>query len=124
MSPFWQNVNEELQYQGMNYKTLSFLTGIPYTTLTNGKNRLDSIPSADVAVKIARVLNKPLERLLGEDAELSNSEPQLNDKDNQTQITHLFKKYKNLINSLEKCTPSVQDSFIRMAETVSKQLEK
>lgn len=124
MSPFWQNVNEELQYQGMNYKTLSFLTGIPYTTLTNGKNRQDSIPSADVAVKIARVLNKPLERLLGEDGEISNSENQLNDKDEQMHITHLYKKYKNLINSLEKCNTSVQDSFIRMAETVSKQLEK
>lgn len=104
----------------MNYKTLSFLTGIPYTTLTNGKNRQDSIPSADVAVKIARVLNKPLERLLGEDAQFSENQNNLDEKDNQSQINHLYKKYKNLIFSLEKCTTAVQDSFIRMAEAISK----
>lgn len=119
MSPFWKNVNEEMQYQGMNLKTLSVLTGIPYTTITNGRNRPDSIPSADVALKISKVLNKPLEMLLGDSAKLPDNtllfENQISDKQNQ----YLLKKYENLIVNLEKCSTKVQDSFIRMAKAVA-----
>lgn len=107
MSPFWKNVNDELQYQGMSIKTLSLLTGIPYTTITNGKNRPDSMPAADVALKISRVLNKPLERLLGE-----NTNPKQIKKSEET--LHLYKKYEPLILNLEKCSPKMQDAFIRM----------
>lgn len=117
MSPFWKNVNDELQYQGMNFKTLAYLTGIPYTTLTNGKNRADSIPTADVALKISRVLNRPLERLLENSIELSD----ISLSDKNTLDTHLFKKYENLIADLEKCSPSVQDSFCRMVKAVCEQ---
>lgn len=118
MSPFWKNVNEEMQYQGMNLKTLSVLTGIPYTTITNGRNRPDSIPSADVALKISKVLNKPLEMLLGDIARLPEntllSENQIADN----QDHYLLKKYESLILNLEKCSSKVQDSFIRMAKAI------
>lgn len=121
MSPFWKNVNDELQYQGMNYKTLAYLTGIPYTTLTNGKNRADSIPSADVALKISKALDKPLERLLGEDADFLNMDSTIDERSKNIQNMHLFKKYENLISDLEKCSPAVQDSFCRMAQAVCEQ---
>lgn len=121
MSPFWKNVNDELQYQGMNYKTLAYLTGIPYTTLTNGKNRADSIPSADVALKISKALDKPLERLLGEDADFFNMDSTIDERSKNIQNMHLFKKYENLISDLEKCSPAVQDSFCRMAQAVCEQ---
>lgn len=111
MSPFWKNVNEELQYQGMSIKTLALLTGILYTTITNGKNRPDSIPAADIAIKISRVLNKPLERLLGE----NTSPKQINKSEEKL---HLYKKYEPLILNLEKCSPKMQDAFIRMVNTV------
>ena len=121
MSPFWKNVNDELQYQGMNYKTLAYLTRIPYTTLTNGKNRADSIPSADVALKISKALDKPLERLLGEDADFLNMDSTIDERSKNIQNMHLFKKYENLISDLEKCSPAVQDSFCRMAQAVCEQ---
>ena len=111
MSPFWKNVNEELQYQGMNLKTLSTLTGIPYTTITNGRNRPDSIPSADMAIKIAMALNKPLERLLGENITLSFS-------DKNSQKLYLYQKYEQLILNLEKCSPKIRESFLRMIQTI------
>lgn len=121
MSPFWKNVNDELLYQGMNFKTLAYITGIPYTTLTNGKNRADSIPSADVALKISRALNKPLERLLGTDADFFTNDSNTDEKTRNAQLMHLYKKYENLISDLEKCTPAVQDSFCRMAQAVCNQ---
>ena len=115
MSPFWKNVNDELQYQGMNFKTMAFPTGIPYTTLTNRKNRADSIPTADVAIKISRVLNIPLEKLLGSDGDFSDNDSAIDEKNKNA---YLFKKYENLISNLEKCTPAIQDSFFRMAQAV------
>lgn len=119
MSPFWKNVNDELQYQGMNLKTLATLTGIPYTTITNGRNRPDSIPAADVALKISKVLNKPLEFLLGDAAKLPKNPMLSEQQESDLQKLHLAKKYENLIKSLEKCSPKVQESFIRMASAVA-----
>lgn len=118
MSPFWKNVNEELQYQGMNLKTLATLTGIPYTTITNGRNRPDSIPTADVALKISKVLNKPLEMLLGDDAKLPENTILPENQIAENQNHYLLKKYETLILNLEKCSSKIQDSFIRMVKTV------
>ena len=120
MSPFWKNVNEELQYQGMNLKTLSSLTGIPYTTITNGRNRPDSIPTADVALKISKVLDKPLEMLLGEVALLPKNTALQDKWESDSEKQYLIKKYEPLISSLEKCSTKVQDSFIRMAKAIEK----
>lgn len=119
MSPFWKNVNDELLYQGMNFKTLAYKTGIPYTTITNGKNRADSIPAADVALKISMALDKPLEMLLGEDIDFSNGDSETSQKDKAAREKHLFKKYEKLIIDLENCSPTVQDSFCKMARAVS-----
>lgn len=119
MSPFWKNVNEELLYQGMNLKTLSSLTGIPYTTITNGKNRPDSIPTADVALKISKVLNKPLEILLGDDAKLPENTKLQENHITENQHSYLLKKYEHLILNLEKCSSKFQDSFIRMVKIVA-----
>lgn len=121
MSPFWKNVNDELQYQGMSFKTLAYLTGIPYTTLTNGKNREDSIPTADVALRISMVLNKSLEMLLGKDAIIPNKSSEENEMNKNIHEKYLFKKYEKLISDLEKCSPTVQDSFCRMAQAVCNQ---
>ena len=119
MSPFWKNVNEELQYQGMNLKTLATLTGIPYTTITNGRNRPDSIPTADVALKISKVLNKPLEMLLGDDARLPENTILQENQIAENQNHYLLRKYETLILNLEKCSSKIQDSFVRMVKTVA-----
>ena len=124
MSPFWKNVNEELQYQGMNLKTLATLTGIPYTTITNGRNRPNSIPTADVALKISKVLDKSLEFLLGDEAELPKNALSKKHSDDESQNRQLLKKYISLIISLEKCSAKVQDSFIRMARTIAEEENK
>lgn len=123
MSPFWKNVNEELQYQGMNLKTLASLTGIPYTTITNGRNRPDSIPTADVALKISKVLDKPLDFLLGDDAKLPDNSLNENPKNSDSQNKILLKKYRNLIMNLEKCPAKIQDSFIRMSKAIAESRE-
>lgn len=123
MSPFWKNVNEELQYQGMNIKTLSALTGIPYTTITNGRNRPDSIPTADVALKISKVLNKSLEWLLGESVLLpkSNETDVSSNEENVLQELNLYHKYERLITSLEKRSVRTQTAFINLATAINEE---
>jgi hypothetical protein len=121
MSPFWKNVNEELQYQGMNIKTLSVLTGIPYTTITNGKNRPDSIPSADVAIKISKVLNKSLEWLLGESSVLPKSSIDSENMDRTLQELNLYHKYERMISALELCSVRTQEAVINMALAISEE---
>ena len=120
MSPFWKNVNEELVYQGKNIKTLSALTGIPYTTITNARNRENSIPPADVALKIAKVLNKPLEMLLGTDNSLPEN-GNFSQSDRTQEKLQLFNKYEYLINDLEICRPDIRDNFIRTIHSVCKE---
>lgn len=123
MSPFWKNVNEELQYQGMNIKTLSALTGIPYTTITNGRNRPDSIPTADVALKISKVLNKSLEWLLGESVLLpkSNETDVSSNEENVLQELNLYHKYERLITSLENRSVRTQTAFINLATAINEE---
>ena len=117
MSPFWKNVNDELYYQGMNLKTLSQITGIPYTTITNGRNRSNSIPTADIALKIAKALNKPLESLLGECSILPNENAAC--KKEQMQELYLYKKYEQLILFLEENSTKTQKAFVEFAEALS-----
>ena len=123
MSPFWKNVNEELQYQGMNIKTLSALTGIPYTTITNGRNRPDSIPTADVALKLSKVLNKSLEWLLGESVLLpkSNETDVSSNEENVLQELNLYHKYERLITSLENRSVRTQTAFINLATAINEE---
>ena len=58
MSPFWKNVDEEIKYLNMNLKTLAKVSGVPYPTITNGRNRENSIPEMETARKIADALHK------------------------------------------------------------------
>ena len=51
MSPFWKNVDEEIKYLNMNLKTLSQISGVPYPTITNGRNRDNSIPEMETRFK-------------------------------------------------------------------------
>lgn len=121
MSPFWKNVNDELQYQGMTLKTLSILTGIPYTTITNGRNRPDSIPSADVAIKISKVLNKSLEWLLGESSVLPKLSDDSASSNKSLQELNLYHKYERMISALELCSVRTQEAFINMSVAISEE---
>jgi len=61
---FKENLKSELLYQGMMVKELSVKTGISRHTLDNYLNVRKNIPTADVAVKIAKVLGVTVEYLI------------------------------------------------------------
>jgi transcriptional regulator with XRE-family HTH domain len=61
---FRENLKSELAYKGMLVKELAALTGISRHTLDNYLNVRGHIPSADIAVKIARALHVSVEYLV------------------------------------------------------------
>ena len=62
---FWKRVEAEMNYQGISRKELAAMADISYSGIGLGIER-DSMPGADIALRISRSLNVPLEELLGE----------------------------------------------------------
>ena len=60
---FWENVDDELKFRGMERKELGSLAGFPESYISKGIAR-QSCPSADLAIKIAHVLKVPVESLV------------------------------------------------------------
>ncbi|MDR0502827.1 MAG: helix-turn-helix domain-containing protein [Treponema sp.] len=108
---FRENLKSELAYQDMMVKELAVVTGISRHTLDNYLNVRERMPTADVAVKIARALGVSVEYLVtGEEKsqEKSSLGPEirslvqnfklLNEEDRKmiTAIMHLFKNRRSL----------------------------
>lgn len=66
---FKENLKSELQYRDMTVKELANLSGIKKQTLDNYLSTHNSMPSVEIAVKIAQVLQVSVEYLVtGQDS--------------------------------------------------------
>lgn len=61
---FKENLRDEITYQGLLIKEVAAKAGLPQNTLSNYLRENSSIPSADIAVKIAKALNVTVEFLV------------------------------------------------------------
>lgn len=112
MSAFWTNVKKMLPYKNLEIKDLAFRAGVSYSTIINGMNK-NSMPHADLALKIAKILNMSLECLLGtDDISIENDSDELC---SQTALKEkelaLYRKYKLLIDAIESLPLAVRDSI-------------
>ena len=98
---FWENVETELKYQNKTRKQLASKVGIDTTTISKGLSN-NSIPSADIALKIANFLNISLESLLEISGNSSNSVTASEEQQNQI---FLYKKHSELIKQAERLNP-------------------
>ena len=103
---FKENLKSELAYQDMLVKELASISGISKHTLDNYLNVRGYMPSADVAVKIARALGVSVEYLVTGEENVNKSSlgPEIrsliqnfkllneNDRKMVTSIMQLFKK--------------------------------
>lgn len=102
MSNFWERVDEELEYKGMNRKSLATEAGFNLGNIGKGI-QLGSSPSADTAVKIAKVLNVSVEYLVtGQDSSLQKENLDL----------HRYREYSSFINQLDSL-PENQRELIK-----------
>ena len=94
---FWERVDDLLDRNDINKKTLAFEAGFDASNITKGiKN--NNIPSAETAVKIAEVLGVSVEYLV------DGTEPAKNPTAKQTEQNQLrlYRKYHDLIEKCEK----------------------
>ena len=109
---FWNNVESELEYQGISRKELAFKAGISYAGIGLGIER-DSMPGADTALKISKVLNVSIEYLLtGTDAAQNKDTP----ADNE-----LLNRYRTVVDDLDKIPEPIKDPICQMIHRISKQ---
>lgn len=129
---FWENVKKELDYKGISRKELAFRANIAYQGIGLGIER-DSMPRADTAIKISKVLNVPLEYLLdAKDVEI-RSGPEKDekmaksknsyDKEEKERNVGLFYKYQNIIESFETLPRSIQEPIANIILRLSESFE-
>lgn len=104
---FWENVDEELKFRGMERKELGAKAGFPESYISKGIARKSS-PSADLALKIATVLNVSVEFLI------TGKEPQKNLTDSR-----LSAEIKRLITKLNKLSPKQKQLIFDMADALT-----
>ncbi|AEE17873.1 helix-turn-helix domain-containing protein [Treponema brennaborense] len=108
---FWKKVDDELKYQGISRDSLAQMANFTVSSISAGISR-DNMPSADLAVRIAKVLHKPLEYFLddsdiGVDLDLSVFPEQIR-KNRQ------YVKYCSVYDDLERLPVYVRQTIIEM----------
>lgn len=112
---FWKNVEDRREYLGLTRKELAQKVGISYGIIGAGLER-DSIPIATTAVKIAKVLQIPLENLLqGYDIHVENE-----NISEEIKNEAIVKKYWNVYKDLEKIPIQQKDVLIETIHQFSK----
>lgn len=102
MSDFWKRVDEELDFLGISRTYLANKCEFSLTNIGQGI-KLGSTPSADTAVKIAKVLNVSVEYLVtGQDSSLKKENLDL----------HRYREYSSLISQLDSL-PENQRELIK-----------
>lgn len=82
---FKENLKDELTYQGILLKELAAKTGLNQSSLSNYLRENSSIPSADIAVKIAKALNVSVEYLV-------DGKSSIESENFNSEIRHLARK--------------------------------
>lgn len=112
---FWQNVEDECEYLGISRKELAEKAGFSVHTISNGIKR-DGMPAADLAFRISRVLNVPLEKLLN-----INAAEQVSDNsetENQKLERKLFSTYLPLVKKINSLKPDSKKAVFTIVENL------
>lgn len=104
---FKENLKEELLYQGLLVKDLAEKTGLNQSSLSNYLRENSSIPSADIAVKIAKALNVSVEYLVLGKKSLTQENDEFNIK-----VIHIAKKLSKIKHNDLNHIEALIDSYL------------
>ena len=116
---FWEVVDSEREYKNLSRKELAYKAGFSLNCISTGIAR-GSIPAADVAYRIAKVLGVSVEYLLL--GEKSQNQQKISDSNKNNEIIERSKKYtKNheLIDNFEKLPDSIQKTVEDLIQNLS-----
>ena len=120
MHLFWKNVYRIIAYREINLKTLSTLADVPYSTITNGKNKGEGQPSVGTAYKIASALNVSMESLMRDTIKIKNERDVLILENSlPKEKTKLYRRYERIIDALETLPVGTRESIADMILTVA-----
>lgn len=113
---FWERVLDLLDRQDIPRKEFAAQVGISYSSIHNGV-ALGSVPSADIALKIAERLDVPIEYLVfGNDGGKKISAATASKKEEQ----FLYRKNKDIISAIEKLSPDLRSSLRDLIVKIAK----
>lgn len=104
---FWENVDSELKFIGMERKELGKIAGFPESYISKGISR-KSCPSADLALKTSKALNVSIEYLITGKESKEESENQ-----------RISPQIKELITKLNHFTPKQKQAIFDLAEVIA-----
>lgn len=120
---FWEIVDSEREYKNISRKELAYLADFSVNSIPTGIAR-GSIPAADVAYRIAKVLDVTVEYLLlGGNVQ---SQQKINENNKNLEIIERSKKYtKNheLIDNFEKLPNNLQKSVEDLIQTITNHIQ-
>lgn len=111
---FWHKVVDELEYQGKSRKQLAMEAGFDVSTIGTGLKR-NGMPQADLALRIAKALNVPIEYLVDDKA---NDVTKATKKTTINEWIELVAKYKKMLDSLETMPEKTRQAIVRMIEEI------
>lgn len=117
---FWSKVEQEREYQGLSRKELAFRANIAYQGIGLGLER-NSMPGADTAVRVAKVLDVPIEYLLDEEQLVTQAEKEsgLSNDALKMRDIELYKKNQILIENLEKLPLAIKEPIVQMIKKLA-----
>ena len=120
---FWETVDSEREYKNLSRKELAYLANFSINSIPTGSAR-GSIPAADVAYRIAKVLGVSVEYLLlgGDSQTVQSSQETQKTKINSEVIERSKKyiKYYELIDNFEKLPENIQKSVLSLIQEMNK----
>ena len=120
---FWETVDSEREYKNLSRKELAYLANFSINSIPTGIAR-GSIPAADVAYRIAKVLGVSVEYLLlgGDPKTVQSSQETQKTKINSEVIERSKKyiKYYELIDNFEKLPENIQKSVLSLIQEMNK----
>lgn len=103
---YWERVDYECEKKGITRKELSYKAGIALSSISAGIIR-GGIPRADIAIKIANILELPLEYFFPE-----IEHPMKN-------MLAILKKYKDVIEILDKLEEDKRSMVLKMLKALN-----
>lgn len=110
---FWENVDFIRESRGLSRKELAYLANFSITSLSTGIIR-NSMPAADVAVRLAKALGVSVKYLVNGTNTKENQQVSITAEKIQR-----YNKHKEFINDLEALPDEIQISIKSMVHKIS-----